>query len=402
MKIRSGHIPTDITYLFGPTIEVANRWDDAEQEDGELVKISVIPTFVADADNKKTLETGRLWSERMCKGYDHKTQKQITLGIPQKSQRENLPMDGIRIVSLEHRGEGGRAYKVITKDNHYFDLREDVLLDAMLTEGISPGGILNGKFMFARVASEMKLVRYESELFRALLEAGERSILSSVSKADLKVGGLYEGKQGAKGLFLGFVSTEELCLKWPNGQTTSQNNNINRNAASQHPPVPKSVPTLTEKKFKKHMLWLDISSYHYPSKTNTQAITTKLLMDALGKPNLDYSFSLRASHSMVKLVMDIPIPGDVIEQVQTIAVNTFEKRLNDIEQNIAGRNARNSNSYGYGYNYGSSDPDPYWRTEHVCSASGACLMRQVGAPQPSIANPTFQVALSMVGKAPAP
>ena len=105
---------------------------------------------------------------------------------------ENKPISGLRVLSLEHRGQGGRAYKVVTPDGFYFDLREDILLDTMKTEGVAPGGILRGQYIWARVGAEMKLVRKGSELFRALLEASERSILSAIPLKQLKVGTVYE------------------------------------------------------------------------------------------------------------------------------------------------------------------------------------------------------------------
>lgn len=367
MKVRSGHIPADITYLFGPTIEVSHKWDDAEQEDAELAKISVVPTFVSDTDNEKTLATGTRWAENRCQSYDYATGKTVKLAVPQKSQRENTPMAGVRIVALEHRGEGGRAYKVITPDSHYFDLREDVLLDAMLTEGISPGGILNGKFMFARVASEMKLIRFGSELFKALLEAGERSILSSIPKSELKVGGLYEGKQGARGLFLGFVTTDEYGFKWPNGKNTSHNQYLNRNSAYTKTAVTK--PTLVSKKHSKHMLWLDIGEYCYRD-SKVKNPTMKAFKEAMAKDQLDYSFMLRGSHSMVKHIEDFILPADIIEQVRIKAIFTLEQRI--------ANTIKNSRSATWGSHHTNEQ-----HVEEVCAASAICLMREVGNAAPT-------------------
>jgi hypothetical protein len=62
---------------------------------------------------------------------------------------ENTPKK-IRVFTLEHRAEGGRAYKVVTEDGYYFDMREGVLLDTLVHCGCEADGTLGGEFVSAR------------------------------------------------------------------------------------------------------------------------------------------------------------------------------------------------------------------------------------------------------------
>jgi hypothetical protein len=121
---------------------------------------------------------------------------------------EDTPNDPIkiRIITLEFRGDGGRAYKVVDEKNYCWDLREDVLLDAMIEVGISPGGWVNGEFVWATIGSQMKLIRVGSSLYDSLLEVKSRSLLKKIPAKDLIPGHLYKTANGKEGVFLGFVN----------------------------------------------------------------------------------------------------------------------------------------------------------------------------------------------------
>jgi hypothetical protein len=119
-------------------------------------------------------------------------------------------MTGVRVVGLERRLEGGRAYKaVLPFGDFYVDLREDVLLDTLLTVGVEPGGVLNGEYVFGKVRSQMKLVRVGSDLHEVLYESMRRAEMKPIGKDDITYGGVYETKSGTKYLCCGMVSTVE-------------------------------------------------------------------------------------------------------------------------------------------------------------------------------------------------
>ncbi len=79
-----------------------------ETKDG----VQIIPAFISDATNKKTLETGRAWA----KGYHHGNNFNGTEHVG----RENKGVAGYRILDLEVRSEGGRAYKVVSPEEFLY------------------------------------------------------------------------------------------------------------------------------------------------------------------------------------------------------------------------------------------------------------------------------------------
>lgn len=190
----SGSIPQKIRYYCRPKTKSQFSWDDI---DGGYSQ-EVIPAFCCEADNPKTNETAKSWASP-SHWDDKKWKAQIV-------EYDNSPIDGsrIKIIGLEHRSQGGRAYKVVIDNKYYFDFREDVLLDTILECGINKGGILNGEFIWGRVGSQMKLIRYNSELHKELLSAQKRKQLKKIPNKELVVGDLYtNSKRDENLMFLG-------------------------------------------------------------------------------------------------------------------------------------------------------------------------------------------------------
>lgn len=373
MKLRSGHIPVDIVYIFGAPVRVTRRWDEADQPDEELVYTEVTPAFVSDADNEKTIATGMSWASSRCTKWNPTTRQSEVIGQVQKLKKENQPISGIKVIGLEVRGEGGRAYKVVTPDGFYFDLREDVLLDTMLTKGVQPGGILAGEYQWARVGTEMKLVRVDSQLYHALLEAGERSILASIPKSKFEVGRIYESKQGERGIFLGYITTESWKLDWPNGTSSLRNTYMKTD----------DKPTLVVKKLNRHMLWFDVS--HWTLKDKKIDPTPQLFKKALANPEFSYHFKLRGSHSMIRAVGQVEVPEDVVEQVRLKAFDAFQKKAHELwSQSQSNKLFQSKRDY---------------RLEHATAiAAATLLMRNQGAPRPEIQHAEFLRLEQWVGK----
>lgn len=133
--------------------------------------------------------------------------------------------DDIRITSLEHRGNGGRAYKaVITKDDKRFkvDLREDCLMETMMSVGIEPKGVLKGDFCFVKDNSQTKLIRCESEEYKKLIEFKEKvSKQNIIPTKELKPMTLYQSGIGNKGyiLFIGEVYIPQIDIEGNGGNS---------------------------------------------------------------------------------------------------------------------------------------------------------------------------------------
>lgn len=150
--------------------------------------IEVFPAFMVPEDSKNFVESAKKWGNNYC-------------------VINNIPVSGIRIVNLDKRSNGGRAYKIIYPPNYLVDMREDVLLDVIFNEGIEKGGFVRGDFVWAVNKSQMKLVRKNSSLYDEfnLRSKIAKSVL--ISNKDLKKNGIYLCKDGSISLYLGEVST---------------------------------------------------------------------------------------------------------------------------------------------------------------------------------------------------
>lgn len=206
MRIKSGNIPKELTYIVGPSRKIVISWEDVELEEGETDKVEeVFPTFVSDSSNAKTIATGRSWASQTQSTWDPATSRYIAAAghTPTEITRSNDPITKLRIFGLDVRGNGGRAWKCADEEGHYFDLREDVLLDLMRTVGVSEGGYLNGEYIWAKIHAEMRLVRVGSGLHSALEVCTERREMKPISKKDLKPWHLYQKKDGSVFLHVG-------------------------------------------------------------------------------------------------------------------------------------------------------------------------------------------------------
>lgn len=111
--------------------------------------------------------------------------------------------EDIRIIGLSVRGNGGRAYRVIIKVNHYnvlVDLREDILLKIIDEVGILPKGVVKGQFSFYANSSQVQLgfVNTEEDLeqYKSDIELinnlQNKQLKNTIKLKDLKVGYTYQ------------------------------------------------------------------------------------------------------------------------------------------------------------------------------------------------------------------
>lgn len=211
-SIVSAYIPKDMIYV---TAQVENR-----NVSGDF--IPMVPVFPVDAANKKTLETALNWSKRR-NGFNEASKKAYdytaALKTPLQITTPNTPKSGYRLVAVDIRNEGGRAWKVITPAPDYFlfDIREEYLLSALLNAGCDKGGYLKGEYVWARVGSQMKLVLVGSELYYKILQADNKTNTKEIPLKDLVPGGVYEMKTGNAKMFLGRVNTIKFEEKYENG-----------------------------------------------------------------------------------------------------------------------------------------------------------------------------------------
>ena len=158
-----GSIPEEVTIFKGKKEDYRIKL-----EGQETFVVSGIPFFAADKGSEKTASS---WGKSSGKV-------------------KNEPFK-IRIFDIEVRGRGGRAWKIMIKDeNLVCDLREDILLDIFYNCDIMKGGYVDGDFIFAKVNSEMKVIRQHSRLHYAIKKhEGEKS---KKPISNLIVGRLYK------------------------------------------------------------------------------------------------------------------------------------------------------------------------------------------------------------------
>jgi len=175
-------VPEEIIYVYPTrlTLTVDTAWGENK---------TVKPVFVVDAKKEKTLKTAKNWAKDRDTDWRNRT---VTTPEPTVTKPiKNVPKSGYCILSIEHRSEGGRAYKVITPENYYIDFREDALMDVIRHVGIQAGGTLNGEYLFVQCRSQMKLVREGSDIHEKELARETAKKKGAIKTKDLKPGMLY-------------------------------------------------------------------------------------------------------------------------------------------------------------------------------------------------------------------
>lgn len=201
----TGNIPKKLRLFIRPETTAFWRWEDVD--DGKR-ETKVRCAYISDADNKKTCETGKQWGNQNY--YDH-ILKQSVKAACDEVEVDNVPFSGLKVVTLEIRDKGGRAYKVMADiggvPNVYFDMREDVLLDCMFNGSLKKEGKISGQFVFARVGAQMKPVRIGSVLHKKMVAA---TAIDAQAPCILEIGGIYESKNGDRAVYMGEYWTRDI------------------------------------------------------------------------------------------------------------------------------------------------------------------------------------------------
>ncbi len=206
--MRFGKIPTRLLFACASARTFTSKWDD--MADPIVADKQVIPCFVADADSADHVASAVKWATNQ----NFLLRRDNSLPIEQHEEA-NTPRK-LWVCGLEKRQEGGRAFKVVDEHNHLMDLREDVLLDCLHDSGVQAGGQINGEFVFARVQSQMRLVRVGSKLHAAMVESETRRVSKNLPVDSLIVGGLYANRRGLF-VYLGQIDTVEDVLVHKSG-----------------------------------------------------------------------------------------------------------------------------------------------------------------------------------------
>lgn len=298
-KVAVGSIPEKICYVYSNKQEVAVgcAWDISwyDNDDGpKTVKETVTPAFPTEDGDSKSLTRAKEWAERSY--YNEKKR------VSQTEVVENVPVNNVRILSLEERGNGGRAYKAIIH-NYYVDLREDVLMDTVLKVGIEPGGILKGEYVWAKMGSQMKLVRIGSELHRLIMEFESKKDIKPVGKGDLEVGGVYQDRKKNRAIFIGYVNTTGF-------KEEKKPDYYDR--ANKKPTFNYETTTI-----KKGLLFYEIYNFETVEKS-VKEMTTK---------DSDYQYKIVKSHSYIEKVGQVQLTDGLIERLRSKALKQVKDHI---------------------------------------------------------------------------
>lgn len=203
-----GNIPTKLKIFARPESVLRRGWDNIHED---VIEYKVREIFVTDQEREKTHETASYWLNGVySKDPNHSLKCKVLDNIPNKE------ITDLRILTLEIRGQGGRAYKVSATigdiKNACFDLREDVLLECIHEGILKKDGYIDGKFIFAKIESQMKIIRVGSFLHKCVLNYQNTKSLGNIK--DLSVGTVYEDLKGNKFLYQGKMWTYEYKTKY--------------------------------------------------------------------------------------------------------------------------------------------------------------------------------------------
>lgn len=167
--------------------------------------VTVYPTFFFDSSSERQRDSAEVWASYRLHVSSPRVQAQM---------RPNTPMSNLWLDNLEQRMEGGRAYKVINKDDFtYFDVREDQMLQAILKHGIQAGGKIGGEWVFAMNGTQCKCFLVDSKEYQEVLArvAIAPAVMVKASYRNLKIGSIYCNKNAVEEfIYVGFLSHQKL------------------------------------------------------------------------------------------------------------------------------------------------------------------------------------------------
>lgn len=313
-QIKSGYIPDDVTIVYAPKQSVNTRWEGSPDETAFIVERDVFPAFAVPSDKTDRLKTAREWAQHKCHQWvwneEKGSGKDVALGEPAEVTQKNSPQT-LHLCGLEIRDEGGRAYKVVTDEGYYFDLREDVVLELAIQCGIKKGGELGGKYLWAVMGSQMRLVREGSILHQMMKEATTRGTMKKLGSGQLDVGGVYRTKKGDTAIFLGYVMSAKKA----------------------------------DQAAKKKLLWVEVASYTTPEEKVKELFSPKnfklkkkaTTKDYAARDDIDgpeglYHVKITASHSMIEQVGTVQLPEGVITKTHQLCVLGMQARMMYLEE----------------------------------------------------------------------
>mgnify|MGYP001573061000 CR=1 FL=1 len=202
------YIPIDVTIISRPEQTIS------QAHTGRQIKIR--PAFVVPASSTKMLLTARRWAA-----------SRVPLDtVIDEVTRSNTPMRNLQIFGVDHRSEGGMAFKVITDQGFYVDLREPEFMEALLTGRIEKDGFIKGEYVWSVGGNQMRIVRVGSAIYKDRLKRGASAVTASgrnrvrtLPSKSLLAGHMYESALNGPVVYAGRIrsltgSRPRLVFAW--------------------------------------------------------------------------------------------------------------------------------------------------------------------------------------------
>lgn len=295
---KTRNIPAELKYVRKKAVSVSQWWNKtAGQADKQRM---VRPTFVVDSLNEKTLNSAETWAG----GYQKdQTAYDITV-LP------NNPIGSVELIDLDHRGRGGRAWKVLIDGAYYVDMREDVLLESLVNgPGVQDGMIL-GPFIWASAGQGLKLTRMESGDHKRAENLQKRS-KTTIKKKDLVVGGVYANASDSRYTFLGYADVDHLT---EHGDWSEKPYYI---GAYKHKAMPYN-PSFKLKTNKRVQVWA------------TSPWSAVLNSDSYTRRHLYYCVSFTPNRRVCELIETVDV-GDPLFTLRELQLQALRETLTEVD-----------------------------------------------------------------------
>lgn len=216
----AGYIPNEVHFYARPeqTVKRVPSWKTHQQH---MVAVTCRPAFPVSGrspEDSKTRENAIFWSA----GYRWprwEAKQAKTRPDAKPSVVKNTPKRGYRLVGAESRGEGGRAWLVVTPEGYLVDMREDVFLPILLDRGLPADGIIDAEFQWCQEGSQLRLEEVGSPGHKEYLPEDVRygkteNPTQPLKAKDLRIGGVYRALRSLR-VYVGRVRHKgKLVFAW--------------------------------------------------------------------------------------------------------------------------------------------------------------------------------------------
>lgn len=324
-KFVAGYIPEKIKYVFSIELpfQIGTNWDK-----NKIIK--GYQSFIIDSNKSKSFNSAAKKALLLAK-YNASN---MTTAL--YDEKENSSISNVKILHIANNGSGALSYKGLIDNKYIVDLKDDLILDSALKNGIKKGGILKGEYIWGVVNNTMRLIRVGSELHKLLLEFSVRKKIKPILHEELKIGDIYQNLSKQKYIFIGKANTTILDKKIS----------------------VMDYKYLANFKYDKIKLKDQLVFLYLPKHTNYKSFNSL-------KPLLVESFLVK-KHKLIEKVGNIKLPNNILEVIRELAIkdvkqyilNFTEKSTQPLKISSSFLEYKISNISPLLHLYKASDPEP--------------------------------------------